>query len=145
MLLSCVFTGEYECSKVAGAGLRQPVYRADNILYKDAVSHDGFPIARTVKGLFRRGLRFLSGFIFLIILRRLLRLPGFIPAYLDWLEGLRFIRYVYLFLGMIVLLRQLCCLGFLYVHHNQYRIIEKEGDKQNKYYCCPLKLFEPKN
>ena len=107
-------------------------------LYKDAVSHDGFPIARTVKGLFRRGLRFLSGFIFLIILRRLLRLPGFIPAYLDWLEGLRFIRYVYLFLGMIVLLRQLCCLGFLYVHHNQYRIIEKEGDKQNKYYLSVL-------
>ena len=51
--LPCVLAGEYDRAEVARASFRQLVYLMDDVLHKDAVSHNCFTVAGSVVGLFR--------------------------------------------------------------------------------------------
>ena len=94
----CVLAGVYDQAEVAGAAFRQPVDFMDEVVYKDAVGHDGLTVAGTAEAGSRIRRCFFLPFIGCAFLLLVTADPG-------GMETPCLVRYVYLFFRMVLLFR----------------------------------------
>ena len=141
-VLPCVLAGVYDGAEVTRASFSQLVYLMDDVLHKDAVSHDCLSEARTVVGLFHLIIFSIHisavGFLCFVACSGFLPFVWLIPTDLYGLEGQCLVRYVNVLFILLVQLRRLHGLCPLYVKDYQRHIVEQQCNEKKEYYLSVL-------